>query len=164
MLSLEGVNLGFALKPFSFSKDLTGLHVMNCFRKSVRLVSSFFVVNIFFIVLMFALSDFDSLDHYPFLPILGGMVVVFVNLGFYKYILYKSIRFLCVALISLSTYHCYVTDSHWRYARILVEHHEKNYTREWYCSLPYKDKLVIESYTFHGIEDCNFERQPSGTS
>lgn len=136
---------------------------MNFIRTTLILTLAHVIVGIFLTVLIFVLSDFDSLDYYPFLPILGGMIFIIMNLGFYKYFSDKLTRFLCVALISLSTYHCYVTDSHWRYARALIEHHEKNYTQEWYCALPYIDKLVIESYTFHGIEYCNPESQMSSS-
>jgi hypothetical protein len=152
------VNLDFALKQFDFPKNLTAMHVINFFRTSIILVSANVIVGIFLIVLMLVLGDFDSLDYYPFLPIIGGITFIIMNLGFYKQFSDKLTRAICVALISLSTYHCYVTDSNWRYARALIEHHEKSYTREWYCALPYKDKLVIESYTFHGIEECNPER------
>ena len=132
---------------------------MNFIRAALILVLAHVIVGIFLIVLIFVLSDFDSLDYYPFVPILGGMIVFILNLGFYKNFSDKLTRVICVALISLSFYHCCVTDSHWRYARILVEHHEKNHTQEWYCALSYKDKLVIESYTFHGVTDCNPEKQ-----
>lgn len=73
---------------------------------------------------------------------------------FYKYFSEKITRFLCFGLIFISVCYCYQNDSEWPYAQLLIDHHRNNYTKEWYCKLTYRDKLLIEAYTTHGIEDC----------
>jgi len=112
------------------------------------LVAAIWIASVLF------LSDLDATNHYPFDLIFGGVLFIYLNISFYKYFSERITRLFCLGLATMSTYFCYQTDSHWRYAVNLVDHHQNNYTREWYCGLPYKDKLLIESYTTHGIEDC----------
>ncbi len=118
------------------------------------LASAHAIVGAIWIAFIFASSDLESINHYPFGEIFGGVLFISLNIGFYKYFSERITRLFCLGLVMMSTYYCYQTDSHWRYAMKLVDQHKNTYTREWYCGLPYKDKLLIESYTTHGIEDC----------
>jgi hypothetical protein len=119
------------------------------------LASAHAIVGAIWIASVLVSSDLDSTNHYPFGLIFGGVLFICLNIGFYKYFSERMTRLFCLGLAMMSTYYCYQTDSYWRYSMKLIDQYQHNYTREWYCNLPYKDKLLIESYTTHGIEDCH---------
>jgi hypothetical protein len=118
------------------------------------LASSHAIIGAIWIALIFSLSDLGSIDHYPASLCLGGVMFIFLNIGLFIYFPERITRLLCLGLIFISVYYCYQIDSEWRYAQKLVDHHRNNYTQEWYCELTYRDKLLIESHTMHGIENC----------
>ncbi len=123
-------------------------------RNVVILASANIIVGAIWAAFIFTMSDLGSTDHYQVLLILGGVLLIALNSGFYKYFSEKITRFLCFGLIFISVCYCYQNDSEWPYAQLLIHHHRNNYTKEWYCKLTYRDKLLIEAYTTHGIEDC----------
>jgi hypothetical protein len=125
------------------------------FLRSVAiLASAHAIVGAIWIASVLKSIDLEFTNHYPFHLIVGGVLFISLNIGFYKFFSERITRLFCLGLVMMSTYFCYQTDSHWRHAMKLVDQHQNNYTREWYCGLPYEDKLLIESYTMHGIEDC----------
>jgi hypothetical protein len=124
-------------------------------RNVAILASAHIIVGAIWIAFLFSVSSLGYIEHYQVFLILGWVLFIALNAAFYKFFSEKITRLLCLGLAMLSTYYCYQTDSQWRYAMKLVDHHQNNYTQEWYCKLTYRDKLLIESYTTHGIEDCH---------
>ncbi len=116
-------------------------------------VSVHVIAGIVWIVLI-RFSDLDIMGNYPLDLILGGILIIILNIYLLKYFSNRTPRFICAVLVLMAIRYCFLTDSQWRYAEKIVELYHHNYTREWYCALPFKDKQVLESYTTHGIEDC----------
>jgi hypothetical protein len=125
------------------------------FLRTVAIVaSSHVIIGAIWIALIFSLSDLGSINHYPVSLSLGGVMFISLNIGLFIYFPERITRLLCLGLIFISVYYCYQISSEWRYAQKLIDYHRNNYTREWYCELTYRDKLLIESHTTHGVEDC----------
>jgi hypothetical protein len=122
-------------------------------RTLLTFVSVHIIAGIVWIVLI-RFNDLDIIGNYPLDLILGGILVIILNIFLLKYFSNRIARFICAVLVLMAIRYCFLTDSQWRYAMTLVDDYQHNYTREWYCRLSDKDKSILESYTTHGFDDC----------